>query len=276
MNASEIQNNINNFLSEVEKDFCNPLASQKNRFPSCDKLLNKFNSQREKWEVNGVDLTDDIVAMTNELCLANLILSEVKYNKLNYEPKPDLKNSKETIDFRISMNNGNIIYCDVKTIQPIVQDDWKKFIKHKEFFPKNNEVILDKDWLGGEIWHNWYNSRQAILNYSLEFEKKILTYNFTDRTRFVMICCSDGFDWGITHLEDFVYFYSTGSNNPDDKFSTMEKKFITDKNITFLKNINCFAYMERPKTKLKVSKFICPVRGPWIENRLVNSNQKTC
>lgn len=270
MNNNEIQKNINYFLSQVDANLCKQLENKKNRFPSCDNLLGKFRGQENVWKVQGVDLVNDMVAMTNELCLANLILDKVACKKLDYEPKPDSNNSKKTIDFRISMNSGNIIYCDVKTVQPLVQDDWEKFEKHKKLFPSNVEVILDKDALGGEIWHNKYNSRQAMLNYALEFENKIPTYKANNRTYFVMIYCGDGFDWRPDHLEDFVDFYFTGKHNPDDPFSEMENKFIAD-NPTFLKNINRFAYFERPKNSIKGTKFICPVRGPWIEKGWVSS-----
>lgn len=270
MNSDLVQKNINKFLSQVETQICNSLVAEKDRFPSCDKLLNKFNNQSATWKIKGADLTNDIVAMTNELCLARLILERLKCNRLEYEPIPALNNTQKTIDFRISMDNGNTIYCDIKTVQPREQDDWEKFEQHKRFFPNNTEVILDNKWLGGEIWHNWYNSRGAFLTYTREFENKISTYDIADNTYFAMIFCSDGFDWRVNHLEDFADFYFTKRHNPDDKFSVMEDEFIRDEKITFLRNINRFAYFERPKIDIKETDFICPVRGPWIENRWVS------
>lgn len=273
MNSKMVQENINNFLLQVGTEHCVPLENKKKYFLSCDKLLKKFRDQQKVWKKSGHSLVNDIVSITNELCIANLILRDTKVTRLEYEPNPTHSNSQKTIDFKVLMKNGKIIYFDVKTIQPLIQNDWEKFKKHKNLFPENIEVILDKKCLGGEIWHNFYASRQAMLHYALEFEEKILSYNKNDKTYFVMFFCGDGFDWGVSHLENFADFYSTGKHNPDDAFSKMENKFINDKKITFLKNINFFAYLERPKTNIKETKYICPVRGPWIENRWVSSNQ---
>ena len=88
-----------------------------------------------------------------------------------------------------------------------------------------------------------------------------------------MAFCGDGFDWHLDELGDFADFYKTGSHNPDDPFQKMENYDIEKEQIKLQRNINGFCYLERPKTEAKIARFICSIRGPWIENRWTRADR---
>lgn len=264
---------IADYLSKVENELCIPLKNGGERFLNVADLLNRFHDIRDiekQLKSDNKSFINQIIEITNELCLAKLILDDLKNKccKLIYEPPPNPGNFLKTIDFCASMENGHTIYCDVKTIQPDTIDDWGKFEDAKErvLFPENVNVILDKECLGGEFWHNSYSSRGRMLEYTIELEKKIKNYEIADNTYFIMAFCGDGFDWHLDELEDFADFYKTGRHNPDDPFQKMENYDIEKEQIKLQRNINGFCYLERPKTEPIIARFICPVRGPWIEN----------
>ena len=55
----------------------------------------------------------------------------------------------------------------------------------------------------------------------------------------------------------------------------MESFHIQKEKIKLQKNIAAFCYLERPKTKINVSKLVCPVQGPWITNRWRKAAERT-
>jgi hypothetical protein len=265
---------ITGFLSTVSNELCSLLKMESLRFPNVeDTLLNRFRNIQDidkQLRCGNETLVNQIVEITNELCVAKWILDLERCTKLIYEPTvKEAATTGQTIDFCASMENGQTVYFDVKTIQPDTIDAWNKFEKDKErkLFPENVEILLDENWLGGEVWHNSFSSRGRMLEYTIELERKINNYESGDKTFFVMVFCSDGFDWRLDELEDFADFYTTRRHNPDDPFRTMENFDIEERQIRFQKNITAFCYFERPKTEIKVAKLACPIQGPWTMNR---------
>lgn len=244
------------FLNQIKGKWFSPLENEV-RFLNRKKLLNK------------IELGNN-PQFINELILANLILNNKDFicKKLVYEPKPDTsRKSAKTIDFRFITGNDDTVYCDVKTIKPDTKDSWEKFVKDQKYFPKNVHVEIEKEWMGGEIYHCMRNARAAMLQYAIEFEEKIETYRKSSKTYNVLICCGNGFHWHLDELEDFADFYSTGRHNPDDQFCDMENYYMESKKIVFKKTIERFAYFERKEYEIDYRKFVCPVRGPWVTGR---------
>jgi hypothetical protein len=252
------------FLLRVQNELCDPIRNEKKRFINVDKLLNKFLKVKQRFKSNKLSRIDEITEIVNEISIAYAMLFELKNcRKLIYEPLSNPGKGK-TIDFLITLDNNNMVYCDVKTIKPEMKDSWEKFEKHKKFFPWNVHLEVEKEWGGGEIYHNMYNARSSMLNYAVELEGKIDIYGKPTKQYYVLIFCSNGFHWRLDEVEDFADFYLTGRHNPDDEFSIMEKDYMLKSRITFQKTIDKFAYFERKDTEVKRCKFICPVRGPWV------------
>jgi len=273
-----VKQRITDFLLEVDCKLCTPLRNEQRRFPNVECLLERFRHIRNiidrQLQQDNQALINQAIEITNELCVAKWILNpERECNNLIYEP-PVQENSgtgkvRKTIDFCASMKSGQTVYFDVKTIQPDKVNAWAKFEKIKErgLLPENFDMDLEEQSLGGETWHDSFSSRGRMLEYTVELEKKINNYRSGDKTFFVMIFCSNGFDWHRDELEDFADFYSTGCHNPDDPYRKMEQFDLRQKKIKFQNNITAFCYLERPKTSLRGTKVVCPVQGPWITNR---------
>jgi len=248
--------NKKEFLDEVRKKWCEPLRHEQ-RFVKRSSLLEKFESQK----------TPEII---NELILANLILNDKSFvcKKLSYEPQPqNVDTIVKTIDFCFETADERIVYCDVKTIKPKDNDAWEKFVKHQKYFPKNVNLHLEQDGMGGEIYHSMHNARASMLTYTLELEQKIGIYGKVPKTHFILVLCGNGFHWHLDEFEDFSDFYIAGRHNPGDQFSEMENHHITEKQISFNKTIDRFAYLKRQETNIELEQFCCPVQGPWVGNR---------
>ena len=223
------------------------------------------------------NFTDEITEITNELGFGYLIFTcreKSNYRQLEYEPIPDKDNNGKTIDFKILKENC-IKYVDLKTIHPKPQDDWKKFknIVLRKLFPNHIGIVIDKKWLGGEIWHDLYNSRQAMLDYTIELEEKIKNYNISENTKIGMTFCKNNSFWSLTDLEDFADFYKARCHNPDDIFAKMEKHYVKKNNINLERNIDFFCYLERDVTKTIATKFYWNVHGPYERNRISGADE---
>jgi hypothetical protein len=111
----------------------------------------------------------------NELCVASAILANEKPHTARLEYEPPLQDCKKSIDFRATAEDGSLNYVDVKTIKPLSKDRWDQYEKAREekWLPENVHVILEKEWLGGEMWHSMFAARGRMLEYALELEAKI-------------------------------------------------------------------------------------------------------
>jgi len=258
---NKTQQCINQFIYDIEKEVLPKFAKENKRFPSNQKLLNSFTKRIDCWIHNGIALQNEIVEKSNEILIAEYLLNDHDCIKIEYEMGSEKEG--QTIDFLTEYKNGSLVFLDVKTIHPGNQDDWERFISCKEYFPKNVKVYLYKDGFGGEIWHKWYNARKSMLQYTLEFENKILNYSSVEGAKYCLAFCSNGTDWGVDALEDFADYYRTGAHNPDDEFSIMELHHMDVNSFNFKNNITCFFYFERPVTRLHFKNIKWPVSGPW-------------
>jgi hypothetical protein len=262
---NERKEQTHSLLVEVAEVLYSSLEAQESRFPSYKKLLSKCRSCILTWEKGMLKSFSGINEIINEMCGANLILLDSRNRCLHLEYEPPLKQGKQSIDFRALVEDGHIVYWDFKTIHPDIKDVWSKFEETviKGRFPDRVNVILNPEFLGGEIWHDMYASRTKMLEYTIELEQKIKNCERTEKTSFVMVFCNNGFRWHLDELEDFVDFYLSGRHNPDDPFAKMEDYFIKEKNIYLSRSIDCFAYLERQYNKVKPTCVVSNVRGPW-------------
>ena len=166
------------------------------------------------------------------------------------------------------INDDKKTYFDVKTVQPEETDDWKKYEKEKQggYFPRDTELVLDQEFEGGKIYHDFKAARGRILEYTKEFEKKIQEIPQHDQYIFKMVFCGDG-KWHPSHLEDFADFYRIAQHRPDDNFAKMETHYMKKKKITLSRRIDGFIYLERKKPCVDFTKFdLNNVHGaplPW-------------
>ena len=256
------------YAAEVQKTFGQELAAAADRFrDSKDSkvLLDRFNAAIEAVLKNGRGQFRAVDEAHNELCIASALLSNTKLRFIRLEYEPPVPGCTKTIDFRATAEDGQIVYVDVKTIKPEDTDRWEQFERAKAegWFPDNVIVGISQEGLGGEIWHAWFAARARMLEYSLELEQKIEEAQLqVDKAVFVPALCGDGFRWHQDQLEDFVAFYSTGVHREDDSFSQVERKYMTDKNISLKRTISHFAYFQRKQGEIRPNRVNWHVRPP--------------
>lgn len=254
------------FIDLAERELISVLREHDERFPSLEKVLSRYYAAiarvREEDDPNFREFHE----VYNELCTAALILqdcSEPTTVRLEYEPMNE--GCEKRFDFEVVMTEGPTRHIEVKTIHPINQDDWHKYqgaLKNGRF-PDNTHLILEDEWLGGELYHNAYAARSKMMDNAVIMEEKIrdcITVDGDNLTFLVLF--TDGFDWSLDELEDFVFFYRQGSHYPGDPFANMEKHNVEENNIPLQGSIDCFTYVRRPKMEIRPNKVVWNVDTP--------------
>lgn len=235
------------YADEVMEVFRTRFVSASDRFKRYQPLLDRFTLAVNAVNANGRSLFSAVDEAHNELCIASAILEnqQPQFTCLEYEPS--LHCCAKSIDFLATYGDLKV-YVDVKTIKPVGTDRWGQFenAQAKGWLPNNVNIMLEKEWLGGELWHNMFAARSRMLEYSLELEQKIAESDLSEgNTLVVLALCGEGFYWNQDELEDFVSYYYSGAYRDDDPFSKAEARYIQDKQIAFAKTISRFACMRR-------------------------------
>ncbi len=251
------------FTEEAERTLISAVESKKDIFPSYSTLINRYRATANRVLQKGFSNLKDFHEVHNEVCTAAIILEEAPVKRVDYEPA--INNCKKRFDFHVSMADGPVQFIEVKTIHPISKDDWVKYkaATEKGLFPKNTYLLLNDAWLGGELYHNSYAARGKMLDYTIETEDKIESCLMDVKEKItILVFFTDGFDWHLDELEDFVFFYRSGKHFPGDPFSAMEDDFIKNEGIHLKKVIHYFACFRRPKTEIRPNKIIWNVSSP--------------
>lgn len=241
---------MNVYSNEVLATFRARFESASDRFKISMPLLERFSSAIEAVQGNSRALFRAVDEAHNELCVASALLEnpDPVFTRLEYEPV--LAGCAKTIDFRAITDGGVTVYVDVKTIKPLAKDRWEQFerARNEGWFPPNVSVVLSKEGLGGELWHNMFAARGRMLEYSLEMEQKIAEGNLAGRNSlFVLALCGEGFVWHEDEFEDFVSYYYSGSHRGDDPFGIAEVRHVQERGIVIARTISRFACMRRPQ-----------------------------
>lgn len=254
------------FVNKIENHLIECVKTNRDRFPNSKRFLARYNDSVSGVLAQGVQKLRAFHEAHNELCIATTILddkTDPKVTQLKYEPSID--GCDKRFDFHVDMAKGPVRYIEVKTIHPTTQDDWKKYQSalNNKRFPKDTFLILENEWLGGELYHNAYASRTKMLDHALDLEEKIESClsNISEKITFLTLF-TNGFHWHLDELEDFIFFYLNGTHFPGDPFSSMEEFVMKENKITFKKSIDHFAFFRRPKTEIKPNKVVWSVTSP--------------
>lgn len=257
------------WLSEYEAAsralFSTKFKEVADRFTEGHRLLNRFVASIEEVQKRGRSFFRAVNETHNELCIAVALLEnkEPRFMKVQYEPY--LPNTDKTIDFCAQMENGPVVYVDVKTINPLPKDRWDQYVKAMKegWFPKDVTFMIQKEWFGGELWHDSFTARARMLEHTLELEQKIAkTQLEINGNIFVLALCGEGFHWHQDELEDFVAFYRTGHHRVDDPFSLIEEKYIVEQHLSLSHTVSRFACMQRPQWELVQKRLNWNVQPP--------------
>jgi hypothetical protein len=224
-------------------------SAERSRFKDGQRLVKKFTRAITKALEGKQDDFRAVDEAHNELCVAYHLLqsTDPRYVSVAYEPP--LVHCAESIDFMADEGTGATVFIDVKTIRPKDSDRWDQYerAQQEKWFPDTADVLLQREWLGDELWHNLFASRSRMLEHTLALERKIRESRLAsqEKTRIVLMLCGYGFKWHEDELEDFVCFYFTGRHHPIDPLGKAEARHITTKNITLSRSISLFACMKR-------------------------------
>jgi hypothetical protein len=253
---------VENFVAAVNSDTVSFLRANAERVANCDRLIERFASATATWNTDPSDNVRPITESVNELCIARKFLESEECAFVSYEPR--LEGTNKTIDYLVETTNGQRIFFDVKTIHPEAKSAWERFKKITDLglLSDNTNLVLDENWMGGEIAHSFLASREKFLDYTIELEAKIDAIQDKGELSFAMVFCGNGYDWLLDQLEDFADFYLSGQHRPDDPFARMEAYSIAEKEIAVKQTIDSFCYLERKIIRTTPCKFSCNVRGP--------------
>jgi len=256
---------VERYAAEVERAFGPQFKEASDRFKEGQVLLDRFGTAIQAVLENGRSVFPVVDEAHNELCIAGALLANKGPRFVRREYEPPLAGSAQTIDFRATGDDGLIAYIDVKTIKPMGKDRWDHYqqILARSLFPPNVQVVVKKEWLGGEIWHSAFAARDRMLEYTLEMESKVARAQLAgDKTLFILALCGEGFHWHEDRLEDFVSFYRSGAHRPDDPFAKMEAHDMSAKRISLKKNISRFACMRRAQFDITCNRLNWNVQSP--------------
>jgi hypothetical protein len=130
--------------------------------------------------------------------------------------------------------------------------------------PENVNYIVNREWLGAEIYGNSFSARSSFKKYTLEYETKLAEANKVHPGRGELVFCSAGFQWHVDELEDFADFYRTGTHRPDDPFAKMEAVSLLEKDIHLVHNISAFGFMRRSQNSVLHQQWKPKVMGPAV------------
>lgn len=264
LSASDIEW-LKSYSAKVEATYSQRFEAESSRFKDGARLIERFTQAVAQVLATDRTAFRAVDEAHNELCIAYELLrsSNLRFSYVCYEPR--LHHCTKSIDFRADVDEEKTVFVDVKTLKPQDIDRWNQYEKavQEGWFPKNVEVLLSKDWLGGNLWHNRFASRSRMLEYALELEQKIRECKLaSEKTRFVLALCGDRFHWRKDQLEDFVQFYFTGQHRPDDALGKAESRYLIEKGITLARSIWLFACMNRQPGRIDVDRLNWNVQPP--------------
>lgn len=257
------------WLSEYESAvlalFSAEFKESADRFTEGDRLLERFRAAVDEVRKRGRGFFRSVDEAHNEMCIVLALLKNVepRFARILYEPSLD--NTEQSIDFCAEVQGGPNVYVDVKTIRPMPKERWDQYQRaiKEGWFPKNVAFGVEREWLGGELWHDSFAARARMLEYTLELEHKFAQAQLANKGDVsVLALCGEGFHWHQDELEDFVAFYRTGHHREDDPFSHVEDKYIDERNLSLSRVVSRFACLRRPRGELLQKRLSWNVHPP--------------
>jgi hypothetical protein len=200
----------------------------------------------------------------NEIAVGAALSEDKALKDKRIEYEPDFLPDGRKIDFVVDRGEDNL-YVEVKTVRPKRADSeeaWQKYLYLKQFHPETVDYIVTREGMGGAIHGNEYTSRQRFLEYTMAFEERLAAAKAIKKGTGVLVFCGNGFAWHLSSLEDFADFYRNGVHREDDAFGPMEAHHIEKEGLKLVRNVDHFAFLQRPIDEAKRQNLHFPVRGP--------------
>jgi hypothetical protein len=257
--------------SQVREHYAALFETHADVFPSSRRLLDKYNRAEAAVLTRGWSRYGELGDVHNELSLAEALVqcSSPRVRRLDYE-RPLTACSKK-IDFSCKLDDDErVLFIEVKTIRPDSSDadsGWRQFerVTGEGLLSPGTEVELHREWLGGELWHHMYAAREKFLEHAQALETTIRDCELSVGSATIVLgLFSNGFNWHLDELEDFVAFYRTASHSRSDPLARMEDYYVREKQVHLNRTIHKFAFFERRHESISLEKACWDVRPPIL------------
>jgi large subunit ribosomal protein L30 len=252
------------FAAEVTAEYRDILIGQGSRVVRGNVLWDQFEAAVAEYHASHGKRDRRLLEVVNELAVAKVLVDDPALQAARIEYEPDLLPDGRKIDFVVDRGRDNL-YVEVKTVRPktkATREAYSKFEKRKKYHPENVEFIVNPQQMGGAIYGDAFASRSHFLEYTMDFEERLAAAKAIRPGPGVLVFCGNGFAWRKSNLEDWADFYHLGRHRADDPFGPMEKDHIEKKKIELKRNVDHFAWLQRPFEQARRSGLTFPIRGP--------------
>jgi large subunit ribosomal protein L30 len=255
---------LDSFVAEVTAEYRDILTGPGSRVVRGAALRGQFEAAIAEYHANHGKDDHRLIEVVNEMAVARVLVDDpaLKAAKIEYEPNflPDGRK----IDFVVDRGKDKL-YVEVKTVRPKTKATvgaYKKYEQRRKYHPSNTEFIVDPRQMGGAIYGDAFASRAHFREYTMEFEERLAAAKAIRPGPGILVFCGNGFAWRKSNLEDFADFYHLGRHRADDHFGPMEQHHIKKEKIELKRNVDHFAWLQRPFDQAKRTGLNFPIRGP--------------
>jgi hypothetical protein len=250
-------------IDDARATYKDVVASKDGRIQRGNVLWDQFESLAELCRKDAAGGERQLSEKIHELAVAKELAEDKSLTRtITYEPA--FLSDKRKIDFVCERANDNV-YVEVKTVHPDTADTeaaWAKYLERRKRHPEQADFVVHQDWMSGKLYGDTFTSRSRLLEYTMEFEKRLAAAKVLKPGPGLLIFCGNGMPWHRSNLEDFADFYHAGKHRQDDPFALMEKHHIDHARLAILRNVDNFGCIKRPMHQGSISEFVWPVRGP--------------
>jgi large subunit ribosomal protein L30 len=259
-----VQIDIAWLAKQVREEYCEMIVGRESRVIRGQVLWDQFEAAVVRCLADPRRDDRELTEKINEIAVAAVLLADKALADRQIQYEPELLPDGRKIDFVIDRGADNL-YVEVKTVRPRSDhsdEAWEDFLRRKQYHPKTLEYLVTREGMGGMIYANEFKSRARFLEYALAFEERLAAAKAIRSGPGVLVFCGNGFAWRKSQLEDFADLYRKGTPRADDPFGEMQRDYIKKKRLNVLRNVDDFAFLERPTESAKKWAFSFPVRGP--------------
>jgi ribosomal protein L30 len=255
---------LDSFVADVTAEYRDILTDSGTRVGRGAALWQQFDAAVADYHANHGEDDSRIIECVNEMAVAKVLLEDQALQDTQITYEPDLLPDGRRIDFVIDRGEDNL-YVEVKTVRPKTKATagaYRKYEQRKKWHPGNVEFVVDPRWLGGAIYGDAFASRARFLEYTMAFEERLAVAKIIRSGPGILVFCGNGFAWRRSNLEDWADFYHLGKHRTDDPFGPMERHHIEKEGITLKRNVDHFAWLQRPFEQARKTGLTFPIRGP--------------
>lgn len=252
-------------IAAVEAAYRPLITGRGSRLEGGTKLWCQFTDAVASYRKRGRSAFAAVYERINELAIARILLADETLAECRIVYEPQIAADDRRIDFVVPDVEGGNLYIEVKTVRPSAEDtdaNWNKYEQRRERHPEHVHYVVEKGWLGAEIYGNSFSARSKFMKYTCDFEPRLADASKVQPGRGLLIFCGTGMQWHRSELEDFADFYHAGRHRQDDPFANMEAEALRTDDIQLQRNISAFGFIKRPMNSLTAEDWIADVRGP--------------